>query len=173
MNMTNPSYRPLVVQPVLLQHYSRPQGIIDFLAEQLDPDLHNLDFSVSFTNYFTFSSAESQSSLSSLVIQPNASHQISVSFSPRVDSLANTILLIRNNLTVFDYVLLKGQGVRGVFSIDGVQPGSEPLLFEFTQAMMEKCRCEGVWSHDEGVWSHDESASSQRWFRLLQVHTDK
>jgi len=150
MNMTNPSYRPLVVQPVLLQHYSRPQGIIDFLAEQLDPDLLNLDFSMPLTNYFTFSSTDSESALSSLVIRPNASHQISVSFSPKANSQANTILLIRNNLTVLDYVLLKGRGVRGVFSIDGVQPGAEPLLFEFTQAMMEKCRGKGEREREGG-----------------------
>ena len=140
MNVTNPSYRPLMVQPVLLQHYNRFQTIIDLLAEQLDPDLHNLDFSPSLTSSFAFSSSNGESSLASMVIRPNSSHQIAISFSPKMHSLANTLLLIRNNLTVFDYVLLQGQGIRGVFSINGVQPSSESLLFEFTQAMMEQCQ---------------------------------
>lgn len=139
MNMTNPSYRPLMVQPVLLQHYNRFQSIIDLFAEQLDPDLHNLDFSPSLTNSFAFS-GDGDSSLAGVVIRPNSSHQIAVSFSPKMDSLASTLLLIRNNLTVFDYVLLRGQGIRGVFSINGIQPSSDPLLFEFTQTMMEKCQ---------------------------------
>ncbi len=141
--MTNPSYRPLLIQPVLLHHYGRFQSIIDLLAEQLDPDLHNLDFSSPFTNSFAFSSKKKGSvgsSLSSVIIKPNMSHQIAISFSPKSDTPANTLLLVRNNLTVLDYVLLRGQGVRGVFSINGIQPSSEPLLFEFTQTMMEKCQ---------------------------------
>ena len=77
-----------------------------------------------------------------MVLQPSDQHQITVAFSPKVDSVASTLLLIRNNLTVFDYMVLRGRGVQGVFSIDGIQPSSDPLVFEFTQTMMEKCQGE-------------------------------
>lgn len=144
LNVTNPSYRPLLIQPVLLQHYTRFQSVVDLLSEQLDPDLHNLNFSPLLTSSFEFSqdhdSLDEDSSLTDIVVRPKKYFQVSIVFSPKVDMVANTVLLIRNNLTVFDYVLLRGRGIRGVFSINGIQPSSDPLLFEFTQTMMEKCQ---------------------------------
>lgn len=142
--MTNPSYRPLLIQPVMLQHYTKFQSVVDLLSEQLDPNLHNLDFSPLLTSSFRFSrrrrSTHGDTSLASTIVQPNNSVRISIAFSPHVDKAANTLLLIRNNLTVFDYILLRGHGIRGVFSINGIQPSSDPLLFEFSQAMLEKCQ---------------------------------
>ena len=144
VNVTNPSYQPLLIQPVLLQHYSRFQSVVDLLSEYLDPDLHNLDFSPLLSSSFEFSqdnfSTNGDSSLANTMVHPNNSFQISIAFSPTVGKLANTLLLIRNNLTVFDYVLLRGHGIQGLFSINGIQPSSDPLLFEFTHAMMERCQ---------------------------------
>ena len=144
VNVTNPSYQPLLIQPVLLQHYTKFQLVVDLLSDQLNPDLHSLNFSPSMTSSFGFqhdhSSVNDVSSLDYTVVNPNDNLQISVTFSPSADIESNTLLLIRNNLTVFDHVLLKGRGAVGVFSISGIQPGSESLLFEFTHAMMEKCR---------------------------------
>lgn len=141
----NPTHRPLVIQPVLLQHYTRYQSVINLLSEQLDPNLLSLDLNPSpFT--FAYDSNipyETDSSLVNTVIQPGDDpYQMTVVFTPKVDGVANTLLLIRNNLTVLDYVLVRGSGIRGVFSINGIQPSSDPLVFEFTPIMME--RCEGM-----------------------------
>ena len=76
----------------------------------------------------------------SRIVQPDDPYQITVAFSPKVESVFSTLLLIRNNLTILDYVLLRGQGIQGVFSINGIQPSSDPLLFELTQTMMESCQ---------------------------------
>ncbi len=64
---------------------------------------------------------------------------MAVAFSPKVDQELNTLLLLRNNLTVFDYVIVQGSGVQGSFAIDSVQPGTEPLMFEFPNSVMENC----------------------------------
>lgn len=143
MNVTNPSRQPLIIQPVLLQHYDKIESIVDLLSEQSNANLDGYDFSSVQSNAFTFAREDdmfdTDSSLTHVVIQPDDPHQITVSFSPTADSVSSTLLLIRNNLTVLDYVVLRGRGVRGVFSIDGVQPSSEPLVFEFSQTMMERC----------------------------------
>jgi len=73
------------------------------------------------------------------LLQPHDTFKVSVSFSPRVDQDLRMLLLLRNNLTVFDYVLLQGTGVQGSFAIDGVQPGTEPLLFEYSDSVLENC----------------------------------
>ena len=154
LNVSNPSQRPLVIQPVLLQHYTKPRSIVDMLTEELDPDLDQYDLTGPHSSSFSFSqehvSYNTVSSLSNAVLQPDDHYQITVAFSPSVDSVSSTLLLIRNNLTVFDYMVLRGRGVQGVFSIDGIQPSSDPLLFEFTQSMMEKCHGEGREEGGEG-----------------------
>lgn len=59
-----------------------------------------------------------------------------------MDLQAASLLLIRNNLTVLDYVLLEGHGSQGLFTVNNIPPGSEPLLFEFSTALLEKCQGE-------------------------------
>ena len=145
-NVTNPSRQPLSIQPVLLQHYTKSETVIDLFTEHIDPDI---DFNAVQTNSFTFSRDhalfDTESSMSDTVIHPGDDpYQVTVAFSPKVDAMADTVLLIRNNLTVLDYVVLKGRGIQGVFSIDGIQPGSDPLEFEFTQTMMEQCHGKDV-----------------------------
>lgn len=143
MNVTNPSRQPLLIQPILLQHYVKTKSIVDLLSEQSNVNLDDFDFSSVQSNSFSFlredAMFDSDSSLAHMVIQPDDPYQITVSFSPTADAVSTTLLLIRNNLTVLDYVVLRGRGVRGVFSIEGIQPSSEPLVFEFSQTMMERC----------------------------------
>lgn len=146
VKVSNPSNQPLMIQPVLLQHYTKSKSIKDLFLEQLNPDLSHFDLSATQSNSFAFPQEhvmfDTESSLTASVVQPNDPYQITVSFSPKADSVASTLLLIRNNLTVLDYVVLRGRGVQGVFSIDSIQPSSDPLVFEFTQHMMERCHSE-------------------------------
>ena len=117
---------------------------MDLFSEQFDLNLKHFDFSISQSNPFTFSTedvmVDTESSMFPVVLQPDDPYQITVMFSPKEVLVSDTLLLIRNNLTVFDYVVLRGRGIRDVFSIDGIQPGSNPLMFEFTQQMMERCQ---------------------------------
>jgi hypothetical protein len=126
-------------------------SLVDLLSELLGVNFDTFDFGSVQSNSFTFSSEETDhntdSSLTSVVVQPDDPYQVSVSFSPKADSVSSTLLLIRNNLTMLDYVVLRGRGVQGVFSIDGIQPSSDPLMFEFTQTMMERCYGEGLARH--------------------------
>ena len=164
--MTNPSRHPLTIQPILLRHYTNSNSIVDLFSEEIDPDL---DLSTTQGNSFSFLRDhvlfDTETSMISTVVQPNDDTQVTVAFSPKVDSVVGTLLLIRNNLTVLDYVMLKGRGIRGVFSIDGIQPSSDPLEFEFTQTMMEQCHGEGRGGEGRG-WVIKCNSFQGAWLHL-------
>ena len=142
MEVSNPSNYPVTVQPVLLHHYERPHTIINMLSELHHEDIHDIDFSQSATSFaFLNKKKDSISAKTSSILPPlSVAHHIVVAFTPKVEQTASTLLLIRNNLTVLDYVVLQGHGSLGTFTIDNIQPNSDPLMFEFTSAMLEKCQ---------------------------------
>lgn len=110
----------------------------------MDPELHSIDFSQS-SSYFAFhvDSRTTDSAISSTVLPPHSKpYPITVAFTPKMDLQAASLLLIRNNLTVLDYVLLEGHGSQGLFTVNNIPPESEPLLFEFSTALLEKCQGE-------------------------------
>jgi hypothetical protein len=147
VEVSNPSNYPVTVQPVFLHHYTKPKAIIDMLSELNHNDnIQDIDFSKS-AGSFAFvqdkkkkiSTSESSAAASSVLPPQSEAHHIVVAFTPKVEQTASTLLLIRNNLTVLDYVLLQGQGSLGTFTIDDIQPNADPLIFEFANAMLEKC----------------------------------
>lgn len=86
-------------------------------------------------------SLPSETVLATSVVPPlSKQFEITVAFSPKVDQELNTLLLLRNNLTVYDYIIVQGAGVQGVFAIDGIQPGTDPLKFEFASTVIESCQ---------------------------------
>lgn len=144
VEVSNPSNYPVTVQPVLLHHYTKPNAIIDMLSELNHNDnIQDIDFSKSAGSFAFVDKKKritSESSAASSVLPPQSeAHHIVVAFTPKVEQTASTLLLIRNNLTVLDYVLLQGQGSLGTFTIDDIQPNADPLMFEFTNTMLEKC----------------------------------
>lgn len=144
VEVSNPSNYPVTVQPVFLHHYTRPNAIIDMLSELNHENIQDIDFSKSAGSFAFIDEKQkkisSESSVASSVLPPQSeAHHIVVAFTPKVEQTASTLLLIRNNLTVLDYVLLQGQGSLGTFTIDNIQPNADPLMFEFTNAMLEKC----------------------------------
>ena len=141
LNLSNPTNRPLTIQPVFLHHYTRPHTIVNLLADRMDPELHNFDFSRSTAFAFQVDSQTTDSAMNNVVIPAHSeSYQITIAFTPKVDLQVASLLLIRNNLTILDYVLLEGCGHQGMFTIDNVPPESEPLLFEFSTTQLEKCQ---------------------------------
>ena len=74
------------------------------------------------------------------ILPPHGNQSLEMEFNPSSDQPANGLLLLRNNLTIFDYIELRGTGSRGFITVGGVHPGGPlPLLFEYTNSMMEEC----------------------------------
>ena len=72
------------------------------------------------------------------VLKPYGKQKLKIIFRPSEDRDTNMLLLIRNNLTVIDYVKISGAGTPGYISLDDIHPHrTQPLLFEFTQSFME------------------------------------
>ena len=65
---------------------------------------------------------------------------IRLSFSPSDDSLHSAVLLIRNNLTVVDAVIVQGRGGRGYLKFGSRKPGSSsPLIFNIGPKHLKDC----------------------------------
>ena len=75
--------------------------------------------------------------------------EVRVTFLARDSRLSSTLLILRNNLTALEYVVIQGRGLEGQFSIDGVHPDTTSLLFQFSPSDLEKC--EGK-LQEEKIW---------------------
>lgn len=66
--------------------------------------------------------------------------KVRVSFTPPDEKLYSTVLLVRNNLTVIDKVLVKGRGGRGFLKFANRKPGSAlPLAFNIGAKHLKDC----------------------------------
>ena len=74
------------------------------------------------------------------ILPPHGNQSLEMEFSPLSNRPSNGLLLLRNNLTVFDYIKLEGTASRSFVTVGGVYPGgSASLHFKYTEAMMEAC----------------------------------
>ena len=69
-----------------------------------------------------------------IILPPQGSGTLTIRYKPLEETNNNALLILRNNLTVLDPVVLRGSCSRGFLTIDGVHPhGNQPLVFDFTQ----------------------------------------
>ena len=154
LKVTNPSRYPVVVQPILLHYYPQPQRITQLLFEtglieslnfslsessfSLDPDLWGYDRSLESHTLAPQSVGRGGGGREKG--EGDSDMEVRVKFLARESRLGNSLLLLRNNLTGLECVLLQGRGLEGRFSIDGVQPDTgNPLLFQPTSTDLEAC----------------------------------
>lgn len=75
-----------------------------------------------------------------LILEPGVKVKVRVSFTPPDEKLYSTVLLVRNNLTVIDKVLVKGRGGRGFLKFANRKPGSAlPLAFNIGAKHLKDC----------------------------------
>ncbi|XP_057187080.1 transmembrane protein 131-like isoform X2 [Triplophysa rosa] len=75
------------------------------------------------------------------LLQPWESRTVSVAFRPTEHKPVTSLLLIRNNLTVFDMVLVKGFGAKELLRVGGKLPGpAASLRFNVPQSTLMECR---------------------------------
>jgi hypothetical protein len=151
LKLTNPSRHPVVVQPILLHYYPQPQRITQLLFET--GLIENLNFSLSESSFsLDPDSWGYDKSLKSHTLGPQVGGrggggggekrdiELRLKFLARESRLVNSLLLLRNNLTGLECVLLQGKGLEGKFSIDGVQPDTgTPLVFQLSSSDLEAC----------------------------------
>ncbi|XP_046566823.1 transmembrane protein 131-like, partial [Haliotis rubra] len=154
---------PVLMQILPLPLYPNPHTILDLLNYKLSADLTDF-IETEDLETFTLQDLEEyndnaqnpipglRKSVENLlgvkahkhsiasVLQPGAKLKVRVGFQPKDDYSRTSIILIRNNLTIIDMVVVQGQGCRGEMRFSNRKPGSHsPLMFDMNEKHLKNC----------------------------------
>ncbi|KAM3619817.1 uncharacterized protein V6R79_014017 [Siganus canaliculatus] len=75
-----------------------------------------------------------------LLLQPGEVKSFSVRFTPISNHSVSSVLIVRNNLTVIDTIILHGRGATESLKVAGKSPGQgSSLRFKMTEALLKDC----------------------------------
>ncbi|XP_052077045.1 transmembrane protein 131-like isoform X3 [Mytilus californianus] len=159
----NPGNVPVLIQILPLSLYPNPQTIIELLSQRLTSDISDM-IETDDLDIFTLPDLEQynpnpqnpvpgfrkhiESTLGvkphkhsiTTVLQPGVKVKVRVGFQPRDDISRTSLILIRNNLTIIDAIVVQGQGGRGEMKLSNKKPGSGiPLQFDMTEKHLKNC----------------------------------
>nr|XP_006822284.1 PREDICTED: transmembrane protein 131-like [Saccoglossus kowalevskii] len=156
----NPSDVSLLVQLLPIANYPNPQSMLELLIdrEKFDPDgievddldvfflkdLKNKSSCGTVIKHSTFIETtygvKPNTSTVSLILKPRSNITVILGFAPVDETLRTSLILIRNNLTIIDFLLVEGQGARGEFRVSNKKPGANStLLFELKASHLADC----------------------------------
>jgi hypothetical protein len=82
-----------------------------------------------------------------LLMPARSKTAVHINFQPRDDVPRTTVIIIRNNLTIIDTIIVQGQGALGDLKFSNRKPGSQkPLTFEMTEKHLKSCDTERAYS---------------------------
>ncbi|RUS80317.1 hypothetical protein EGW08_011918, partial [Elysia chlorotica] len=165
--MENPGDEPVLVQALPLSLYPNPHTILDLmntrfaaeLTEYMETDennsfvLYDLEAKVSSgTSTAEPSIAQHRKTVEQTLgvtphkqtvvalLQPGEKVKVKVGFQPRDDLPRSSLIVIRNNLTIIDAVVIQGQGRHGELRFNNKKPDSHSVLtFEMTEKHLKNC----------------------------------
>ncbi|XP_070197652.1 transmembrane protein 131-like isoform X2 [Littorina saxatilis] len=159
----NSADTPVLIQVLPLSLYPNPGTIIDLTShglssdltdfietEDLDTfrlyDLENLTPGASSPVLDHIKNVENTLGVTphkqsiAAILQPGGKLKVQIGFQPRDDLARSSLILIRNNLTIMDTVVVTGQGCSGEMKFSNKKPGSQsPLTFEMTEKHLKNC----------------------------------
>lgn len=162
LTLTNPSSRPVIVQLLPLVIYPDAESFLDFFKDEFPAPLiepvetnETLMFSLRDTELFTLKPNSPVPKLReevekvvgsniprftlSMILQPKMKARIRIGFLPTDYDLHSSLLIIRNNLTVIEPVVLYGQGARIDVKVENKSTKSEPSLFDIQPIHLKDC----------------------------------
>ncbi|KAL5012217.1 hypothetical protein ScPMuIL_010768 [Solemya velum] len=159
----NPGHDAVLIQILTLSLYPNPQTIIDMMGQKLSADLTDYietdDLDI-FTlpdqedynkhpnnpvprfrkNIETALGVRPHQQTITAVLGSGTKMRIRVGFQPKDDISRTSLILIRNNLTVVDSIVVQGQGGRGEMKLNSRKPGNNtPLQFDMTEKHLKNC----------------------------------
>ncbi|CAH1777102.1 unnamed protein product [Owenia fusiformis] len=156
----NPSELPVLLQILPISHYPSPQTILNLMADQLpsyinDVTINNTDtfilsdleqYNSSFKNPFPQSRKQIEVTLGvkpdrktiAMLLGPGERRDLHVGFTPTNSRTVTSLILIRNNLTVIDTVVVQGRGGQGELKISSKPPGVT-LKFDMKVEHLKNC----------------------------------
>ncbi|KAJ1370835.1 hypothetical protein KIN20_032649 [Parelaphostrongylus tenuis] len=163
LTLANPTSVPIVVQVIPLVIYPDADAVVEFFREHLITPLtsevemnETLMFSLRDTELFTLKPdspvprlrEELELAISqtvprftlSLLLKPHMKVRLRLGFLPSDYTLRSSLLLIRNNLTAIEPVVVYGRGARIGMRVEHMEARSkQPLLFEIRHDHLSDC----------------------------------
>ncbi|XP_028977244.2 transmembrane protein 131 isoform X2 [Esox lucius] len=152
--LENPADVPVYVQVLPLALYPNPSVFAGKLAHRFPlGKLSNINID---TNTLEFQVHKNQSSVVkssggfvegstrpfvyNLLLQPREVKSFSLRFTPVSNHTVSSLVIVRNNLTVMDMIMVHGQGSRESLKVAGKPPGPGSFLrFKMTEALLKDC----------------------------------
>ncbi|NXX85566.1 TM131 protein, partial [Urocolius indicus] len=152
IHLENPADVPVYVQFLPVALYSNPSTFVDKLLERFNLskpanfNLRTLEFQV-FRNCVQplqssvgLTKGLARHSVLSLVLKPGERKSVKVKFTPVLNKTVSSLIVIRNNLTVIDAIMVQGQGTTESLKVAGKPPGpGSSLRFKITEALLKDC----------------------------------
>ena len=162
LTLSNPSLKPVIVQILPLVIYPDGESFLDFFRDDLPSPLieqvetnETLMFSLRDTELFTLKPSSPVPKLReqveevvgsniprftlSMILQPKMKVRVRLGFLPSDYNLHSSLLIIRNNLTVVEPVVLYGKGAHIDVKVENKSARSEPSLFDIQPAHLKEC----------------------------------
>ncbi|VDP32189.1 unnamed protein product [Heligmosomoides polygyrus] len=163
LTLSNPTSVPIAVQVIPLVIYPDADAVVEFFREHLITPLtsevemnETLMFSLRDTELFTLKPdspvprlrEELEAAIPqtvprftlSLLLKPHMKVRLRLGFLPSDYTLRSSLLLIRNNLTVIEPVVVYGRGARIGMRVENREARSKtPLLFEIRHDHLSDC----------------------------------
>ncbi|KAM9173583.1 transmembrane protein 131 isoform 1-T1 [Pangshura tecta] len=150
--LENPADVPVYVQFLPLALYSNPSSFVDKLIERFNLskstnfNLRTLEFQVSrnsvqpLQSTTGFAEGLSRHSVLNIVLKPGERKSVKVKFTPVLNKTVSSLIIIRNNLTVIDAIMVQGQGTTESLRVAGKPPGpGSSLRFKITESSLKDC----------------------------------
>uniref|UniRef100_A0A8D0E9G6 Transmembrane protein 131 n=1 Tax=Salvator merianae TaxID=96440 RepID=A0A8D0E9G6_SALMN len=150
--LENPADVPVFVQFLPIALYSNPSVFVDKLIDRFNLskpanfNLKTLEFQVSrncgqtLQSSTGFAEGLSRQSVLNVILKPGERKSVKVTFTPLLNKTVSTLIIVRNNLTVMDAVMVQGQGTTESVRLAGKLPGlGSSLRFKITEALLKDC----------------------------------
>ncbi|XP_078119889.1 transmembrane protein 131-like isoform X1 [Sander vitreus] len=146
--LKNPSSSVVSVEIRILSQYPAPLEALDLLNKWFN--ISPLSVNISTTEFYLLASppkaGENVEDITGegvlrLLLKPWEAREVAVVFTPSEHKPTTTILIIRNNLTVFDMMTVQGHGAKELLRVGGKLPGpGASLRFNVPQSTLMECR---------------------------------
>ncbi|XP_075567288.1 transmembrane protein 131 isoform X3 [Pelecanus crispus] len=150
--LENPADVPVYIQFLPVALYSNPSAFVDKMLERFNLskptnfNLRTLEFQV-FRNCVQplqstvgLTKGLARHSVLSLILKPGERKSVKVKFTPVLNKTVSSLIVIRNNLTVIDAIMVQGQGTTESLKVAGKPPGAgSSLRFKITEALLKDC----------------------------------
>nr|XP_046155580.1 transmembrane protein 131 isoform X2 [Oncorhynchus gorbuscha] len=169
--LENPADVPVYVQILPLALYPNPSVFAGILSDSFplgklsDIDTKSLEFQVNrnlssvMKGSSGFVEGSTRPFVHNVLLQPGEVKSFSLSFTPSSNHSVSSLLIVRNNLTVIDVIVVRGHGTTGSLQVAGKLPGQDSSLrFQMTEALLKDCA--------EKIKSKEPKSTLRRTFRV-------